>query len=167
MFTVRIETENHQITHRTSLSMHQFLFSIKLETNEVPALALRHDVDACVWQPYAQLVNSNTWPVKHQGTLPAFGYVQSSKQNRKFVTCSPNFMYSIVCESYKHIFIYRSAGNQDNQLRKRTDKVMKAIKIGQQHVFNIDEYGEVLGIDATNDYLFLLTENHLVVIGVH
>lgn len=43
---------------------------------------------------------------------------------------------------------------------------MKAIKIGQQHVFNIDKYGEVLGISATNEYLFILTDNHLVAIQI-
>lgn len=161
-----MDTTNHEITHRVSLSVHQYLFSIKLETNEVPALALRHDVDACVWQPYAQLINTDTWPMKHDGTLMAFGYVQSSKQNRKFVTCSPNFAYSVVCEASRHIFIYKSSGNQDCQLRKRSGGTVKNIKIGQQHVVNIDKYGEVLGINATNEYLFVLTEKNLIAIGV-
>ncbi|KAF9412681.1 hypothetical protein HW555_008889 [Spodoptera exigua] len=163
---VRLDATNHNVTHRAPLSVHQYLFSIKIETQEVPALALRHDVDACIWQPYAQLVNSNTWPVKHQGSLSAFGYVQSSKQNRKFVTCPPNFSYSVVCEATRHIFIYQTNSNQDSQLRKRTGGTMRTIKIGQQHVFNIDKYGEVLGINATNEYLFILTENHLVAIQI-
>uniref|UniRef100_A0A2A4JWX4 NudC domain-containing protein 1 n=1 Tax=Heliothis virescens TaxID=7102 RepID=A0A2A4JWX4_HELVI len=163
---VRLDATSHSVTHRAPLSVHQFLFSIKIETQEAPALALRHDVDACLWQPYAQLINSNTWPVKHQGSLSAFGYVQSSKQNRKFVTCPPNFSYSVVCEATRHIFIYQSNSNQDCQLRKRTGGGMKNIKIGQQHVFNIDKYGEVLGINATNEYLFILTEKHLVAIQI-
>ncbi|CAH2068104.1 unnamed protein product, partial [Iphiclides podalirius] len=79
---VRMDLQKHEVTHRIPLSVHQYLFDTKLDTNEVPALALRHDVDACIWQPYAQLINSETWPIKHQGTLLAFGYVQSSKQNR-------------------------------------------------------------------------------------
>ncbi|CAK1599273.1 unnamed protein product [Parnassius mnemosyne] len=160
---VRMDLNNHEITHRISLSVHQFLFNIKLETHEVPALALRHDVDACIWQPYAHLINSETWPVKHQGTLLAFGYVQSSKQNRKFVTCPPNFTYGVVCEASKHIFVYKNSGNQECQLRKRTEGYMKNVKIGQQYVLNIDKYGEVLGINATNDYLFVMTENTLIV----
>ncbi|XP_039765667.1 nudC domain-containing protein 1 [Pararge aegeria] len=163
---VRMDTINHEITHRISLSVHQYLFNIKLETHEVPALALRHDVDACLWQPYAQLINTETWPMKHDGTLLAFGYVQSSKQNRKFITCSPNFMYSVVSEASRHIFIYKSSSNQDCQLRRRSEGIMKNIKIGQQHVVNIDKYGEVLGISATNEYLFVLTETTLIAIGV-
>ncbi|XP_023945810.2 nudC domain-containing protein 1 [Bicyclus anynana] len=163
---VRMDAANHEITHRVSLSVHQYMFSIKLETHEVPALALRHDVDACIWQPYAQLVNSDTWPMKHEGTLMAFGYVQFSKQNRKFITCSPNFLYSVACEASQHIFIYKSIGSQDCQLRRRSEGITKNIKIGQQHVVNIDKYGEVLGINATNEYLFVLTEKNLIAIGV-
>lgn len=161
-----MDTNLHQITHRTPLSVHQYLFNIKIEPNEVPAIALRHDVDACIWQPYAQLINSETWPIKHQGTLMAFGYVQSSKQNRKFVTCPPNFTYSVVCEASRHIFIYRSATSEDCQLRKRNAGVMKNIKIGQQYVFNIDKYGEVIGINATNNYLFILTETSLIALQI-
>lgn len=136
-----------------------------MDLQEVPAIALRHDVDACIWQPYAQLVNSDTWPIKHQGTLLAFGYVQSSKQNRKFITCPPNFSYSVVCEATKHIFVYQST-SEGNHLRKRTGGVMKNVKIGQQHVFNIDKYGEVLGINATNEFLFILTETTLLALEI-
>lgn len=148
------------------MSAHQFLFSVRIETQEVPLLALRHDVDACIWQPYAQLINSETWPIKHQGTLSAFGYVQSSKQNRKFVTCPPNFSYGVVCEASKHIFIYQSESNSDCQLRKRTGGAMKNVKVGQHHVFNIDKYGEVLGINATNEYLFVLTETKIIALEI-
>lgn len=137
-----------------------------METQEVPALAIRHHVDACIWQPYSQLINSETWPIKHHGTLMAFGYVQSSKQNRKFVTCSPNFSYSVVCEATKHIFVYQNSRDPDTQLRKRIAGVVQTIKMGQQHVFNIDKFGEVLGINATNEFLFVLTENKLVALQI-
>lgn len=161
----RLDATTHDITHRIPLTVHQYLFSIRMEQQEVPALALRHDVDACVWQPYSQLVNSTTWPIKHQGTLMAFGYVQSSKQNRKFITCPPNFAYSVVCEASKHIFVYQNSSG-GNQLRKRTEGVMANIKVGQQHVFNIDKYGEVLGINATNEFLFVLTKNTLLALEI-
>ncbi|CAK1548000.1 unnamed protein product [Leptosia nina] len=159
---VRLDATIHTTTHRIPLSVHQFLFSVKLETLEVPALCLRHDVDACIWQPYQQLINSDTWPVKHQGTLMAFGYIQSSKQNRKFVSCPPNFSYSVVCEASRHVFIYKSSGNSDCQLRKRSGGAMKMIKIGQQFVLNIEKKGEVLGINATNEYLFILTDKMFI-----
>lgn len=137
-----------------------------MDPKGVPAVALRHDVDSCIWQPYPQLVNSDTWPMQHEGTLMAFGYVQSSKQNRKFVTCSADFSYSVVCEASKHIFIYRVEGSQGCQLRQRTASSTRNVKVGQQHVFNIDKYGEVLGIHAAKNYLFILTEVSLVAIEI-
>ncbi|CAG9575343.1 unnamed protein product [Danaus chrysippus] len=161
----RLDATNHEITHRIPLSVHHYLFSLKLETHEAPALVLRHDVDACVWQPFTQPFNSDSWPIKHYGTLMAFGYVQSSKTNRKFITCPPNFSYSVVCEAKKHIFIYKCAA-QETQLRRRTAGVMKTVKVGQQHVINIDMFGEVLGVHATNEYLFILTEKNLLAICI-
>lgn len=44
--------------------------------------------------------------------------------------------------------------------------MIRTVKLGQQNVFNIEKYGEVLGVDATNDYLFVLTETTIVAIGV-
>lgn len=161
-----MDLNSHQVTHRIPLSVHQYLFNIKLAVDEVPALALRHDVDACIWQPYAQLVNSDTWPVKHQGALLAFGYVQSSKQNRKFVTCSPNFAYSVVCEATTHIFIYKKSSDSNCHLRKRIGTEVTSIKHGQQRIINVNKYGEILGIHATNEYLFVLTINNLIAIQI-
>ncbi|KAL4713556.1 hypothetical protein ACJJTC_006144 [Scirpophaga incertulas] len=163
---VRFDSESHEITHRAPLSVNQYLFTIPLEAHEVPALALRHDVDACIWQPYSPMLESETWPVKHQGTLLAFGYVQSSKQNRKFVTCPPNLSYGVVCEATKHVFIYQSSSSEGCQLKKRTTGHMRRIKVGQQHLLNIDKYGEIIGINATNEYLFLLTENSVIAVQI-
>lgn len=165
MSSVRLDSTSHNATHRIPLSVHQFLFSITIDPKDVPALALRHDVDSCIWQPYPQLVNSDLWPMEHEGTLLAFGYIQSSKQNRKFVTCPPDFSYSVVCEASKHMFIYR-VGNQDCQLRQRSANSTRNVKVGQQYVFNIDKYGEVLGINAMNNYLFVLTESNLMAIEI-
>lgn len=167
--SARFDVSTHGITHKIPLSIHQYLFSVNIDPKEAPALVIRQDVDACIWQPYAKQSNStNDWFVEHQGTLMAFGYVQSSKQNRKFVTCPPNFSYAVVCEMSRHIFIYKSVdANLDYQLRKRgPGAASKQVLVGQQHVFNIDKFGEVIGIHATNAYLYVLTVTSLVVIQV-
>ncbi|XP_050663633.1 nudC domain-containing protein 1 [Leptidea sinapis] len=163
---VRLDATHHMVTHRVPLSVHQYLFTQQLEIQQAPALCLRHDVDACIWQPYPQLVNSDSWPIKHHGTLMAFGYVQSSKQNRKFITCPANFSYAVVSEATRHIFIYKNTANTDCQLRKRTEGTMKSVKVGQQNVINVEKNGEVLGINATNEYLFVLTQSVFLAIEV-
>lgn len=166
---VRIDAVSHAVTHRIPLSVHHYLFNIPTEANEVPAIALRHDVDTCLWQPYAKLPHGDQWLLQHQGTLSAFGYIQSSKQNRKFVTCPPNFSYSVVCEASRHIFIYKNIDSTNGcQLRKR-DSVgsTRKVNVGHQHVFNVERYGQVLGVHATNSHLLVLTESMMVAIQIN
>jgi hypothetical protein len=69
-----------------------------MKTDAVPAICLRHDVDGCVWQLESPQENGH-WPCTHIGTFPAFGYVQASKQQKKFCTCAPgtsNFVFFLV-----------------------------------------------------------------------
>jgi len=71
-----------------NLGGHQWLFSVPINVNSVHAICLRHDVDGCVWQLDAPQEDGQ-WPCTHIGTFPAFGYVQASKQQKKFCTCAP------------------------------------------------------------------------------
>jgi len=66
---------------------------------------LRHDVDALVWQPSTNKEKTdNYW--NHIGTFDALGYVQASKEDRKFSTCSPDMSYAAISDSTKHVYIY-------------------------------------------------------------
>lgn len=69
----RICGSTHHVTHRVNLGSFQLITSVKLIPDQPSALALRHDVDACLWQP---VVDNGEWNMKHEGTLLAFGYVQ-------------------------------------------------------------------------------------------
>ncbi|CAG9120232.1 unnamed protein product [Plutella xylostella] len=160
----RYDINLHKTTHRTPLSVHQILFHLPLHVGDAPAVALRHEVDACVWQPYPKLLVRDSWPLKHVGTLKAFGYIQSSKQNKKFVTCAPDCSYSVVCESSRHILIYRDKGSPETTLRHRNGGNSRNVSLGQQNVLNTDKYGEILGIYAANNYLFLLAKNTFIAI---
>jgi hypothetical protein len=73
---------------QVSLGGHQWLFSVRMKADDVPALCLRHDVDGCLWQ-FESPEEDGHWPCTHIGTFLAFGYVQASKQQKKFCTCSP------------------------------------------------------------------------------
>lgn len=129
------------------------------------ALGLRHDVDTCIWQPNQLSEDGQVWPMRHEGTLLAFGYVQSSKQQKKFTVCPPNMEYSVVCEASRHMFVYRStaAPREGCQLRQRGGGgENRQVNIGQQQVVSLDRDGEVLGICATNEILYLLTEMFVI-----
>lgn len=69
-----------------NLSGHQWLFSIQPSPSLMPALCLRHDVDGLVWQPRNVVSEGDgvSFRMEHVATFNAFGYVQASKQDRKF-----------------------------------------------------------------------------------
>jgi hypothetical protein len=73
---------------QVSLGGHQWLFSVPVKADVVPAVCLRHDVDGCLWQ-FESPQEDGHWPCTHIGTFLAFGYVQASKQQKKFCTSSP------------------------------------------------------------------------------
>lgn len=160
-YTERFDVFARNVTHKISLGMHRPLFAIQLRPNYSSAIALRHDVDACIWQP--QLTASD-WLINHEGTLNAFGYVQASKQQKKFQQCSPDFNYAIICETNRNIFIYYSRFNTDGELKNR--KGGKSA-IGEQKLVTLDGGDEILGINCMDDVTILLTENSVICLQVN
>ncbi|XP_056876826.1 nudC domain-containing protein 1 isoform X3 [Takifugu flavidus] len=69
----------------------QYLFTVVGNPLEMPCLCLRYDVDAIVLQPHPEQ-DHNMW--EHIATFNALGYVQASKQDKKFLSCPPNFSYA-------------------------------------------------------------------------
>lgn len=158
----RLCAKTHKTTHKISLNSHKFCLVVQNEDNLPPAIALTHDVDACIWQPQ---IADNSFAMKHVGTLLAFGYIQASKQQRKFSVCAPDLGYSAVCEISRHIFIYRQNKPILNaQLRNRTTS-KKIAAIAQQQVVNLDG-SEVLGIYAGNSLLVVLNENYIYALKI-
>ncbi|XP_055638002.1 nudC domain-containing protein 1 [Toxorhynchites rutilus septentrionalis] len=153
----RLDVKKFSTSHKVCLGSTAPLFNATLKTGLPPALAMRLDVDACLW-----LQNpGENWNFRHEGTLHAFAYVLASKQQRKFVSCSPDLTYAIICESDRHVFIYKAHFNSASGLRNRKGA---QISIGEQRLIRLEGAGEVLGISCENDYCILLTEMRLMVI---
>lgn len=151
----RFCVETHKVTHKINLNSHKICLLVKSDESLPPAIALTHDVDACLWQPEIDNKNFN---MKHIGTLLGFGYIQASKQQRKFSVCSPDMAYSAICETNRHIFIYRqNKPILSSELRNRTTS-KQVSSIAQQQVIDLDS-NEVLGVYAGNSLLFILNEN--------
>lgn len=142
------------------------LFTLSLRANNPSAFAIRSDVDAIIWLPtQASLSDEIDVNMKHEGTLNAFGYVQASKQQKKFMQCSPDFSYSIICEPQRHIFIYKATYGNATGLKNRCSSVK--VSIGQQKLVTLDESNEVLGILCENDATILLTQKHILCLQVN
>lgn len=126
------------------------------------AFVLRSDVDAIVWQP-----NTNTaldgeinFTAKHEGTLNAIGYVRASKEQKKFIQCSPDMSYAIICQARRHIFYYNGTYDTAGGLKNRNTGTK--ISIGKQNLIALDESEEVLGVLCENEVTLILTQKHVL-----
>lgn len=159
---------SHQTTHKANLgSNNPVLFTLSLRAGSPLAFALRNDVDACVWLPYVQsnAENDVTLNIKHEGTLNAFGYIQASKQQKKFMQCSPDMNYAIICEPHRHIFVYKSTYATAAGLKNRNSSTK--ISIGQQKLITMDDSDEVLGIVCQTETTILLTQKHVLCLQIN
>lgn len=76
------------------LTGHQFLFSMPPVPELAPQFCLRHDVDGLVWQPMIE-IGENSWNCINTAVLQAVGYIQASKEQRKFTVCPPSKTFQV------------------------------------------------------------------------
>ena len=86
----RFDLEKVTVSHKASLGTHQWLFNVHSGPGKMPCICLRHDVDGLVWRPPQEASTKHGWPVKHIETFNALGYVQASKENKKFAISAPS-----------------------------------------------------------------------------
>lgn len=150
-----------------------------MHANQPPALALRTDVDVCVWQPPATMattIATNTaataadWRPRHEGTLNAIGYVQASKTQKKYMQCSPDLRTTVICEPQRHCFIYQTGCASASGLTNRRNgggARSVARNVGQQRLFSTDTAGEIVGVAVDNEVLVLLTDTEVICVQVN
>ncbi|KAG5887854.1 hypothetical protein JTB14_005620 [Gonioctena quinquepunctata] len=159
---VRLSGTTNKVTHRINLGSHQVLVTSQLSRELPAALGIRHDVDICLWQPQG---SGDDFSITHEGTLLAIGYVQASKQNKKFTACPPNLSYTAICETSGHLFIYKQNKSVSSGEVRNRSTGRRICNVAQQQVVNISSE-EVLGIFPSNKSLFLLYEKNIVVLKV-
>ncbi|KAJ8000278.1 hypothetical protein DPEC_G00203180 [Dallia pectoralis] len=159
----RFDGDSLKPTHVVNLGSHQFLFAVDLNPSEMPCFCLRHDVDALLWQPRPDKPG-HMW--EHIATFNALGYVQASKRDKKFATCSPNFSYAALGECLRRVFIYRQPSPVATVLFNRKQG-RQVGQVAKQQVASLDSNDVVLGFRATNERLFVLTLNNLFVLKIN
>lgn len=157
----RYERANHSQTHSIGLSGCNYLFSVSLEAGKAPGLVLRHDVDACLFD-----MSEKEFSPKHVGTLNAFGYVQASKQQKKYLTCAPDTSYAVIAESSQHIFLYRQKRQVSDGCELRHRGTGNQINnVAEQQLIALPP-DDVIGIYASNNILFVLKPKRLMLFFV-
>ncbi|XP_061461167.1 nudC domain-containing protein 1 isoform X2 [Rhineura floridana] len=158
----RFDGNTLNVTHVVNLGSNQYLFSTVVDPKEMPCFCLRHDVDALLWQPRPD--QQDKW--EHVSTFNALGYVQASKQDKKFMACAPNHSYSALCECLRRVFIYRQPTPLSTVLYNRKEG-RQVGQVAKQLVATLETHDPVLGFQATNERLFVLTTKVLFIIKVN
>lgn len=158
----RLVWSSDTISHKVYLGTSAPLFEVNLRPGLPNALALKHDVDACIWLQTHNSTKSTDWQMSHETTIDAFSYVLASKQQKKFVGCAPNANYVVICEPERHVFIYKQTYDGAGNLRNRTTGT--PVNIGQQKLVTLENTGEVIGMSVENDVTLLLTSQFIICI---
>lgn len=159
----RFDGNTLKTTHVVSLGSNQYLFSVVVDPKEMPCFCLRHDVDALLWQPHSSR-QDDMW--EHIATFNALGYVQASKRDKKFFACAPNYSYAALCECLRRVFIYRQPTPMSTVLYNRKEG-RKVGQVAKQQVASLETNDPILGFQATNERLFVLTTQNLFLIKVN
>ncbi|XP_066927339.1 nudC domain-containing protein 1-like [Clytia hemisphaerica] len=137
-----INITNGKVQLETSLGG-QMLFSTSVREDSVPHFCLRYDVDGILWQPS----RSKTTFWVHIATIDAFGYVLASKQEHKFVGCSPDFSYAVITDCKSNVYVYECSQGHS---KKRA-----------QYVASFRDSDEIFGCIVAKNKLCVLTDNHV------
>nr|XP_020036423.1 nudC domain-containing protein 1 [Castor canadensis] len=159
----RFDGSTLKTTHVVNLGSNQYLFSVIVDPKEMPCFCLRHDVDALLWQPHSGK-QDDMW--EHIATFNALGYVQASKRDKKFFACAPNYSYAALCECLRRVFIYRQPTPMPTVLYNRKEG-RHVGQVAKQQVASLETNDPILGFQATNERLFVLTTKNLFLIKVN
>ncbi|XP_055911028.1 nudC domain-containing protein 1 [Eupeodes corollae] len=160
----RLDLQLKNATHQILLDNSPPLFSTNLRPGFPPAIATRQDVDACLWLQQYNSNKTGEWGFRHEGNLHAFGYVQASKQQKKFMDCAPDLSYAVICESHRHVFLYKSNNDSADGLRNRCGS---QVSLGKQHLITLEDAGEVLGIATHSGVITLLTDKCVLFLQIN
>ncbi len=139
------------IFSQTPLSGHQWLFNVSHNPAEPLHFCVRHDVDGLLWKPVSS-ENKASVSWKHVTTFNALGYIQASKKNQRFVTCSQKYGFVAIVDCIRNIYVYVTKSISDAQ--------------GSQYIIELPTSEEVLGVRASSESLFVLTSNSLYAIHI-
>lgn len=149
---------------QVSLSSHQFLFNAQTHPDKPPCICLRHDVDGLLWQPDLS-TKEHTSPWYHTATYNALGYVQASKMDRKYSSCPANCSYAVICDSTRHVYVYRQPTPISTPLRNRKSGRVVG-QIAKQQLISLESIDDILGIACADERVYVLTTNKLYIIRV-
>eukprot|EP00069_Balaena_mysticetus_P003357 bmy_16582T0 len=111
----------------------------------------------------AQDNQDDTW--EHIAIFSALGYVQASKRDKNFFACAPNYSYAALCERLQRVFNYRQPTPMSTVLYNRKES-RQVGQVAKQQVASLETSDPILGFQATNERLFVLTTKNLFLVKI-
>lgn len=154
----RLDGDTHEPTHQCYINDNRYLFDVRLNAYKNPALCLRHDVDGVLWQPHriSEPSPTNTIWLTHEHTFLAFGYVQASKQDTKYRSCSPDCSYVAIVDTLRHIYVYRQDTETQGSVLKNRKTGKVVAHVGKQYLITLDSDKECYGVYCSNDFMIVI-----------
>jgi hypothetical protein len=81
-------------------------------------LVFRNDVHGLMYD--VEVPADGKLSLRHSATLPAFGFVQASKQEKKFMSALPSAAFACIGEFEKRLFIYLGTAATDSERAQHT-----------------------------------------------
>ena len=160
IFNTYIHTYTYFVSSQVSLGGKEFLFAKPPSATSLSLLCIKHDIDAILYTPnlLATPNYSHSLQWSHINTFNALGYVQASKRDKKFLTCSHDTSYAALTDCNRHVFVYL----QPNGGVKGHTALQYVHTL---HLGTMDD--TILGIHAGNEgFLFVLCQEELLLLRV-
>ncbi|KAJ3037843.1 NudC domain-containing protein 1 [Rhizophlyctis rosea] len=119
------------------------------------AICLQSDVDGLVYTV------KDGFALQHVSSFNAFGFVQASKRDKKFVVVSPGpeYRYAAVVESVKHVYLYRK-GREGEIFAEQY-----VVDLTENEAETGGEAGQVVGVQMVGENaLLILKEDRIIAI---
>lgn len=154
LLLLRLDGSTHSLTTIGLLGPTQHLFNCQVQGSVVPSFCIRQDVDGILWQP------EDEEKFTHTATYNAFGYVKASKTMAKFTCAAIDNSYVAVADVKSHIYVFFQPEAFGGELRNRKSG-KRLNSVARQVVISMKTHDEILGLQASPNVLFVLTEKSI------
>ncbi|CAI5733235.1 unnamed protein product [Peronospora destructor] len=115
------------------------------------ALLFRSDVHGLVFELNVVIARLS---LRHASTLPAFGFVQASKQEKKFMSFHPSGSFACIGEFKRRVFVYQ--GNSSEKERTLHTRRQHVVELGDQELLGMQIVSERTILVLTSNQVYLL-----------
>ncbi|XP_073993640.1 nudC domain-containing protein 1 isoform X2 [Rhodnius prolixus] len=165
-FLSRFQAINSKITHKIVLGSEQWLFSVQLTSDELPAFCIRRDVDGILWQPVQPQMDNDIFQCTHIHTFPALGYIAASRQDKKFLLTPSSKSYVAIINTRGHVIVFRKTNLSSGSVLRNRKTSTTTDSLFVQNLVNLETNSQVVGAVASDQYLFVLTSDELIMVNI-